>query len=415
MVGWGTIVSSPEFKDTGQFMIVRIHSQCLSGYLIKIKTRLEPRFSYGDKINFEGKITRPFNFQSSDGKTFDYKGYLAKDNIFFEIKSARVYLLTSKNTSGQKSEIGFWGTMMDKYGYYLAVFRRGLTKNISSVLGEPHASLASGLVLGEKSSLGNDLIDDFRRAGLIHIVVLSGFNITIVGEIIKKILSPFPRNCSLALGALSIISFGVMVGGGATVVRSTIMALIQYFGTWQRKDYRTDRALYFSGLIMIIQNPLILAYDPSFHLSFLATLGLMMLAKPISNIIKFLPEKVGFREIIASTIATQIFVLPYLIYLMGQVSIIGLITNILILPIIPPTMAIVALIGLSGFISYKISELLGYVGHLFLSYELKIVQIFSKLSFASIQIGYISQKTMFSMYASLGLFLHYIGITKNDK
>ena len=400
----GIIISNPSFNDTSQSFVIKSISGCLKDESIKIKTKIEPRYSMGETIRFTGKVLRPANFSNSKDQHFDYIGYLAKDNIHYEIKSAEIE--RQSNTKDMSGNSNFLASLYNYFEVQLSNLRNSLIRNIRLVLGEPHASLASGLILGEKSSLGKDLLDDFRKAGLIHIVVLSGFNITIVGEIIKKLLSRLKRGLSMSLGAFAIFSFAIMVGGGATVVRSTIMALIQYFASYIRRDYKVDRALYFAGIAMIIQNPLILTHDPSFHLSFLATLGLIYLAKPMNNMFSWITDKFQLRDMISTTISTQIFVTPYIVFLMGTISLSGLVTNILILPIIPLTMAIVSIISLFGFVSTFVSQFLAYFAHIILSYELFIVKLFAHIPIASIYTGTISFKTMICLYILLAIIIY---------
>ncbi len=152
---------------------------------------------------------------------------------------------------------------------------------------------------------------------------------------------------------------------------------------------------------MLIENPLILLYDPSFQLSFLATLGLVLLSPPIEKRLGFITEKFGIRGVVTSTLATQIFISPYLLYMMGQLSIIGIVVNILVLPIIPLTMLFVALTGLAGFVSVFISQILSWVSYILLSYELFIVKIFSNMPFASIELP------KFSFWIVVGFYLSY--------
>src|SRR3989344_9136474 len=102
--------------------------------------------------------------------------------------------------------------------------KRRFVSHLEEVLGEPHAALAAGLVVGEKNALGADLLDDFRVVGLIHIVVLSGFNITIVGAAMRRLFSFMPRVWGITVGGIGIGFFGILVGGGATVGRWCFMA-----------------------------------------------------------------------------------------------------------------------------------------------------------------------------------------------
>ncbi|MDB5239236.1 MAG: hypothetical protein JWO00_571 [Candidatus Parcubacteria bacterium] len=377
--GTGTVAEDPERKDSGQVFVVAAEKifvmpqdLCAHDILIRIKTKLYPRFAYGDRIVFTGKLLAPRNFSSDSGRVFDYQGYLAKDDVFYEMKSAVAVMATSSGKFSLPSS--------------LFTIKRRFVAHLERALGEPHAALAAGLVVGEKSALGKDLLDDFRIVGLIHVVVLSGFNITIVGIALRRLLSRLPRVWGIAVGGIGIMLFGILVGGGATVVRSCFMAGIALVADLIRRDYSVHRALAFAALIMLIQNPFILLHDPSFQLSFLATVGLLLLAGPVESKLGWIPDAFGMRGTVASCLATQIFVSPFILYMMGQISLIGILVNIIVLPFIPATMLLVFLTGALGFVSYPLSLAAGWGAHLLLQYELFTVTHFARLPFAAMHI-----------------------------
>ncbi len=424
--GIGIITSEPERKESGQVFVVSTQElftatttsqSCGSKVLIRMKTKLYPRFEYGETIHFKGKISQPFNFKSDSGRSFDYKGYLAKDDVFFEIKSAVARRIQPGSTSTMADNLlskievdhpfnylskSFAAKIVAKISSLLFSIKRHFVANLEHTLGEPHAALAAGLVVGEKNALGKDLLNDFRIVGLIHIVVLSGFNITIVGDAMRRVLAFLPRVWGISVGGIGIALFGVMVGGGATVVRSCFMAGIALSADLIRRDYDVVRALIFAALIMLIQNPMILLHDPSFQLSFLATLGLILLASPIEKKLTFIPDRFGIRGIVASTIATQIFVSPYILYMMGQISIIGMVVNILVLPVIPATMLVVFLTGAIGFIYLPAAQIFGWISYFLLSYELHLVEWFARLPFASVTLPIFSDWWVVGFYVAFG-------------
>jgi len=401
VIGQGIVSADPSNTDAGQVLVVdttnieldlqklkkqelsSLDLDCSSAISVRIKTKLYPKFQYGDLVNFSGNISAPFNFKSGTGRTFDYQGYLAKDDIFYEIKSGAV-ILSSDQAPGGRGIYDFGDSLTS----ILYKIKRGFVNNLNMVLGEPHSALAAGLVVGEKSALGKDLLNDFRTVGLIHIVVLSGFNITVVADAMRRLLSRLPRVWGIVIGGIGMVLFCILVGGGATVIRSCFMASIGLIGNLIRRDYNVTRALIFAGLLMLIQNPTILLHDPSFQLSFLATLGLILLASPIERLLWFIPERFEMRGIFAATISTQIFVSPFILYMMGQLSLIGVFANVLVLPFIPVTMLAVFLTGASGFlspfISIYVSQFFGWIAHLLLNYELLIVENFVKIPFASV-------------------------------
>lgn len=385
----GIVSDEPLVKDFTKTFTIAAEKvgEDIVDFSIRIQSDRYSEYQYGQRLRLYGKLSAPFNFKSNGGRTFDYINFLLKDGIYFEMKKPDIEILAEDG-----------GNIISKNLFH---FKQAFLGNIKKVLGEPHAALAGGLVVGEKSALGKELIDDFRKAGLIHIVVLSGYNITIVADSIRRILSFLPRNIGIILGGLGIVGFGILVGGGATVVRSCIMALIALTANLLRKDYNVGKALFLAGALMLIQNPLILLYDPSFQLSFLATLGLLLLSSPIEKKLGFITEKLGMRGLVASTLATQIFVSPYILYMMGQLSIIGMVVNILVLPIIPLTMLFVFLTGVTGFLAIQLAQVFGWVSHLFLSYELLMVRFFAKLPFASVELP------KFSFWIVVGFYLSY--------
>ncbi len=421
--GRGTILDEPIQKESGQsltvfsekMIIASTSMPCTSSIKIKIKTALYPRFKFNDDILFQGKLSRPINFGTQN--VFDYIGYLAKDDIYLEIKSGKVKLYDGHDISEDTVTIG---NHFEDGTYSISKYiSKKINSSISTIyrfknnfenilkmnLAEPYASLATGLVVGEKASLGRDLLDDFRKVGLIHIIVLSGYNITIVGDSLRKVLIFLPRVWGISLGALGIVLFGIMVGGGATVVRTCIMACIALLAQLIRRDYSVLRSLIFAGLIMLILNPMILLYDPSFQLSFLATFGLIIFGNRFDKIFSFITEKFGLRSIFASTFATQIFVTPFLLYRMGQISIIGLVVNILVLPIIPLTMLFVFLTGVCGLIYLPLAKPLSMIAFIFLKYEITLVRFFADLPYSSLNVSNINIYFVYAYYICIAVWL----------
>ena len=119
----------------------------------------------------------------------------------------------------------------------------------------------------------------------------------------------------------------------------------------------------------------------------MATLGLLYVSPRIYKYFKFITTKFQFRELVVSVIATQLFVLPLILYKMGNLSILSLPVNLLILPFIPLTMFFGFISGVVGFLSSAISFPFSFITFLLLDYELKIVNFFASISFSSIQIN----------------------------
>ena len=430
----GVIDAEPGIKPSTQDFTVHVEKIIAGETTVTIDTRIQvssklyPNYSYGDRIQLTGKLLFPRNFSdggsgnadsSNDGagqnlsnnRQFDYVHYLSKDGIFFIMKNPGV-------------EIVGHGAGNPVYAALFS-FKEAFLRNIRRILGEPEASLAAGEIVGDKASLGKDLTDDFRRSGLIHIVILSGYSIAIIAGSIQRMLSvvPYlPRWARLTSGAAGILFFGIMIGGKATAVRACIMAIMSIAAKIMYRDYHALRALICTAYIMILQNPYIVVYDASFQVSFTATLGLILMGKHIEHVLKrfprLFPEKFEIRALITSTLATQIAVAPLLLYMMGDASVVSLIANIIVVPFIPLTLFVIFCTGMCGFISdmpgilstfgFYISIATGAVSHLLLSYELIIVRFFGTFPYAIVTINNFSLWMMwfvYAIYAAVFIFL----------
>lgn len=361
----GLIIEEPNIKDQAAELVVLNQSE-----KILVSTGLFPEFKYGDLIQVEGKLERPENFSTNTGKDFDYVNFLAREDIFYQISFAEVKVISAGQGSFIKTK--------------LFAFKNAFINKINLSIKEPESSLLAGLLLGAKNSLGQELQTDFRIAGVSHIIALSGYNITIVADSIMVVLAFLPRVFSLSFGVLGIILFAIMTGGGATVMRASVMALLVLLAKATHRKYDISRALLLAGTFMLIQNPKILVFDISFQLSFLATLALILVSPLVEKKMTFITEKYKIRELVVSTVSTQIFVLPFIVYKMGMLSIFGFFANLLILPFIPAVMLLGTLTGSIAFVSATLAVPVAFLCSLLLTYMLKIIYLFSHLPFSSL-------------------------------
>lgn len=400
----GVVSDEPDEREDSVRLTIAVGSLLESGQKTSVSakvlllTDLYPKFSYGDRIEFSGKLAKPKNFVDPNGKVFDYESYLAKEGIYYQMTRPSVKLVAH----GEGNKV--ISTLFE--------FKNAFLSRVSSLIPEPHASLLGGLVVGAKHSLGKKLLDDFRTAGVIHIVVLSGYNITIIAYFIEWLFSRLRKNLRLMVASVGVTLFALMVGASATVVRATIMALLVLLAKATGRIYAVTRALLIAGFLMLLHNPHILVFDTSFQLSFLATVGLIYVSPLIEPHVKWVTERWKMREIVVATLATQVFVLPFLLYKTGVLSIVALPVNLLVLSAIPATMLTGFLAGMVAFLSNTLAFPIAFAAYLLLDYELKIVEFFSHLPFAAVTITSFPLGLMILWYgAYFALFLKFSSIT----
>lgn len=341
--------------------------------LVKVSDTDPLPLQYGDTVRLKGLVEKPKNFKEDSGSEFDYVSYLAKDGIYYLMKRPHAMLVAE----------GGFGVRRSLYA-----LRKLFLEKINALYPSPHSALLAGLLIGDKQDLGKDLTNQFRRAGIIHVVVLSGSNITIVANAFAAVLSSLPRAIALSGSALGVILFTLMTGATATVMRASIMALIALLGKASGRSYDPIRTLLVACAIMLLGNPKLLVFDPSFQLSFLSTLGLILFTPYFEKWLAFLPERFEIRAIAIVTFATQAFVTPFLLYQVGQVSLVALLVNFLILGFIPATMLVGFIsIGL-GFVASWFAYPAVFATYYLLAYELGITHFFSSLPFAALEVSF---------------------------
>ncbi len=397
----GIVVDEPDIREHSTKLTVKlskIGDEEVSEKVL-VTVPIHPEYAYGDKVSLSLQLKEPEAIESDDGRVFDYKGYLRVRGIWYTSSFTTLKLISSGNGNYIKN--------------LLFTIKHAFTNSINNALPEPESSLLGGLLLGGKQSLGKDLLSEFQRTGTSHIVVLSGYNIAIVAESIMALLSFLPKNISFGSGAVGIILFTILSGGGASAWRAALMVLVALFAKKFNRDYKVERALGFAIVLMLTSNPTLLIFDPSFQLSVLATIGIVFVSPFVEPYLKKVTEKFGLREILSSTIATQIVVLPYLIYTTGIVSLVSLPVNVLILGTIPLTMLLGFITGMFGLVSLYLSFIPGVFAYCLLWYQLAVVHLGSSIPFGAIKLPAFSPGVLWVIYIVIFLNLYFMKKRKN--
>src|SRR3989339_1501886 len=366
----GEIVDEPTMGENNQKLIVQTKET-----IILITTDFENNYKYGDIINFSGKLEKPENFITDQGKEFDYINYLRKDGIFYVISFPKVEIISRGN-----------GNFIQAF---LFSVKEKFLEKMNLAIQTPESLLMGGLILGEKASFSAPMRKSFVDTGTIHIIALSGYNVTIVAEWLMKLFAQIPyasKNLGIGIGIFTILLFVLMTGGSSTAIRAGIMAVLALIARATGRNYDVARALILAGVLMIIFNPFVLVYDVSFQLSFIATIAVIFFAPKVEKYFLWVPESFKLRDVVSVTFAAYIFVLPFVLYKMGNLSLVAFPANVLILPFIPLTMIFGFFTGFAGIISHILATPLGYIAYLLLHWELGVINVLAGVSFASFTI-----------------------------
>ena len=365
----GVVVEEPDLRDKTTNLIVELSNE--KGHLFLLRTNPYKEFNYGDKLSVKGILERPEPFET-DGRIFDYDKFLAKDKIYYLMNFPNIKVLSSRNGNMVKASI--------------LSLKKTYLENINMLIPEPAAALAGGITVGSKQALGGKLKDDFRTTGIIHIVVLSGYNVVLIASFMERLFLIFPPWLGRIFASIGIVLFAIMTGGTATVVRSSAMGLLVILAKSTARTYAALRALFIVAFLMLLWNPKILVSDISFQLSFIATFALIVGMPLVEERLKGVPSVFQLKDLLTATVATYIGVLPLILYYMGDLSFVSIPVNLLVLPTIAPAMLTSFLTSVIAMFSITAALPFSYLSYLLLEYTLTVVDFFARFKLAAVHL-----------------------------
>jgi len=276
-------------------------------------------------------------------------------------------------------------------------------ETLSRIYPEPHNSLLAGILVGAKRNLPQGLKDQLAKTSTSHIVAISGFNITIIVQTISKLLQRFGRRTSFIVSLLSIIMFVIITGAQASVVRAGIMGVLALIALNAGRLYAVTNALVFAAALMLIVNPLTLHFDVGFQLSFLALIGLVFLQPKIE--VLFAPWPKFLTNYLLPALCAQIFTLPVLLLNFDQLSVIGIVTNVFVVPAIPLLMLFGFLSGLIGLFSIVLAQPMYWLTWILISYIIEIIKFSSLIPMSSITVNNFSPVFVVIYYLLLSIII----------
>lgn len=369
----GTVVEIPDLRETSEKITMDV-ARGDERARVLVTIPLHPLVHAGDTVRVSGMLKKPVAFDTDGSRIFAYDQFLRADGIHAVMPAARAEV------------IGASTNVWLRFLCMLERFKSQLTDALDAALPEPESALAIGILVGGKQGLGKRLIEDFTASGMLQIIVLSGFNVMIVANALMSLMKRLPKSLSFAGAAVSIASFVLMSGAGSSAIRAGLMSGFAIAARAFARSYDVLRILCITLLLIALWNPLTLAYDPGFQFSFMATLGLIVVAPIISPFLLFLRSN-ALIEMVATTLAAEISLLPLLLYETGNLSIVSVLANVLAMPIIPFAMATSAFAAMLALPLQHLSPVLPFIfglpAYVPLWYVIHVATLSASLPFAN--------------------------------
>lgn len=349
-------------------------------------------FSYGVILKIRGELNLPQGKRNFGG--FDNRKYLAAKEIsaIMSVQPNTVVVLREANTSWLK-----------KTGY---IMRRNIIETINRYLPAKEASVLAGMLIGYTNDMPEEMEEDFRRAGISHVLAVSGANILFLLMPLLWLLKRlgFNRRWSSAIAFPLMIFYVFLTGMEASIIRAAIMAGVTLTGMilWRRTDVFCSMAV--SAIIILVQNTYML-YDMGFILSFCATLSLVVFYKPL---FEKMPVKIpkGVRDTLSGTLAAQIGVIPIIAYCFNTFSLVSVFTNLIVVPITGFFTVLGALLSIFGAFFSWLGYILGFMTRITAVIIIFLTETIAKIQWAEINIA-TPDMLLIVLYYFIALYLRY--------
>ena len=349
---------------------------------------------YGDLLKIACQLKKPIGSESF----VNYDKYLAKDGIWSQCNWPKI------------EKIFYQTNWFDKIVSNFFVFKQSFQARVDSLWVEPESSLMAGLLYGARSGFSAQVNNDFSRAGITHIVAISGYNISVVSKILMSLLLLIGLNRRRAFwfAIFGIILFVIFTGASASVVRAGVMGVIVLLASQMGRLSRVGNVLVFTAAVMLLFNPFVLVWDAGFQLSFLSTMGLVYLAPILIQYLSVDDKKIilkSLTENFITTLSAIIFTLPLILFQFGRLSLVAPVANLLIVWIVPYLMLAGFIAIVLSVIFFPLGWLMAWIAFLGLKYVIIMAHTFSSWPLASVNFS-ISFLSMIVLYSLIAYFIY---------
>lgn len=247
--------------------------------------------------------------------------------------------------------------------------RDWFANGIRHAIPDPQASLGAGYLTGQRSSLPADLDTELKIAGLTHIVVASGYNLTILVGFTRKAFAKLSRYFATMMAVGLVICFVMITGLSPSMSRAGLVTLMSLAAWYYGRNTHPLIILPVAAAITALINPAYVWGDLGWYLSFGSFAGVLLLAPLIQRYFWPADKEPGtIRGILVETSSAQLATLPIILFSFGKLSVYALLANMIILPLIPLTMALTFFAGIAGLIAPAIAMWVGLPAAAILTY-----------------------------------------------
>lgn len=267
------------------------------------------------------------------------------------------------------------------------VVRDWFADEVRTAIPDPQASLGIGFLTGQKSALPEDLSNALKIAGLTHIVVASGYNLTILVRMARRLFVRVSKYLSALSSGLMIAMFMAVTGLSPSMTRAGLVSGLSLLAWYYGRQFHPLVLLPFAAAVTVLIQPSYVWGDLGWQLSFSAFAGVMILSPLLQRYFFGEKEPGIIRQILGETISAHLITVPIIAMGFGVTSNVAIIANVLVVPLVPLAMLLTFVVGVLAIANIPLIEWIAVPTHWLLSYMTTVATWLSELPWAQSEIA----------------------------
>ena len=412
------------FGERSYRLKVKADSDEISAFILKIKesdlfagcnlhSDVDIDLSELSRILYGRKISCTGSFEAFDGELnpgqFDANAYYKNEGY--------TGILDAKDIRIVKEEESFSPDI------YLHRLNLAISDKYKKILGDKNAGSLSAMVLGDKRGLDEEIKELYQENSISHLLSISGLHISLLGGAVFLFLRRLKISFSFPLitSSIILIIYGAFTGFSVSTSRAIVMMSVLFISFVIGKSYDLPSGLALAALILIVMNHRVI-YQSGFLLSFFAVIGIFYIMPELLYIFKVdIYHKRGIIKglhlllaSIISSISILLATLPIVLNNFYEVSLTGIILNIIVIPL----MSLVVITGLLGGFVALVSETMGSfllgITHYILNLYTLFCRLGDRLTFLRLIIGKPDKWQIVLYYLLLVILFYFLALKRRE-
>ena len=266
--------------------------------------------------------------------------------------------------------------------------RDNFSEKVRSSIDAPAADLGVGYLLGQKRALSPELVDALMVTGLTHIVVASGYNLTILVRFTRKIFAKVSKYLAVLSGATLVGVFIAITGNSPSMARAGLVSGLSLWAWYVGRRFHPVTLLALAGALTAWVEPSYVWGNLGWSLSFAAFAGVMIVAPLLQAYFWGTEKPHAIGRLLVETFSAQLATLPIILMAFSQFSVVALFANIIIVPFVPLAMVLTFAAGIAGYIAPSIASIIALPAQVLLDAMIAVIEYCASIPWAQVSLPF---------------------------